>query len=78
MNDIRVSQSVIAKTYNGTAMRLYLNVGTVSQTVRSGNGPYIERCHARPALLTDLDLTKIKAALNFGKVTCIFLFSLCE
>jgi hypothetical protein len=43
MNDIRVSQLVIAKTNNGTAVRSYLNVGTVSQTVRSGNGPYIKR-----------------------------------
>ncbi|MCK4931060.1 MAG: hypothetical protein KAT01_02765 [Candidatus Aminicenantes bacterium] len=34
---------MISKTNNGTAVRLYLNVGTVSQTVRSGNGPYKNR-----------------------------------
>ena len=28
------------------------HVGTVSQTVRSGNGPYKEKYHARPSLLT--------------------------
>ncbi|MEE9503185.1 MAG: hypothetical protein V3V48_14005, partial [Candidatus Aminicenantaceae bacterium] len=36
-----------------------LDVGTVSQTVRSGNGPYIERCHARPALLTVFSTTQL-------------------
>ncbi len=29
------------------AMRLYSNVGTVSQTVRSGNGPYNAPCPPR-------------------------------
>ncbi len=47
MNDIRASQLVISKTNNRKAVRLYLNVGTVSQTVRSGNGPYKEKYHAR-------------------------------
>jgi len=46
MNNIPVSYLVIAKTNNGIAMRLYYNVGTVSQTVRSGNGPYIAKDYA--------------------------------
>ncbi|MGB3863875.1 MAG: hypothetical protein WBE11_00645 [Candidatus Aminicenantaceae bacterium] len=36
---------MISNTNNGKAVRLY--VGTVSQTVRSGNGPYKEKYHAR-------------------------------
>jgi len=40
-------------------MRLYSNVGTVSQTVRSGNGPYIAKDHARPALLTVFSTTQL-------------------
>ena len=32
-----------SKTNNKTTVQLYFNVGTVSQTVRSGNGPYIHR-----------------------------------
>jgi hypothetical protein len=59
MNDIQVSQLVIAKTNNGIAMRLYYNVGTVSQTVRSGNGPYIAKDHARPALHTVFSTTQL-------------------
>ncbi|MCK4930530.1 MAG: hypothetical protein KAT01_00080, partial [Candidatus Aminicenantes bacterium] len=39
----RVLQLVISKTNNGTAVQLSLNVGTVSQMVRSGIGPYIKR-----------------------------------
>jgi hypothetical protein len=39
-------------------VRLYSNVGTVSQTVRSGNGPYIDRYHARHVLLTVFSITK--------------------
>ena len=39
-------------------MQLYLSVGTVSQTVRSGNGPYKEKHHARPALLTVFSITQ--------------------
>jgi len=35
-----------------------LDVGTVSQTVRSGNGSYIKRNHARPALLTVFSITQ--------------------
>jgi hypothetical protein len=34
-----------SKTNNGISVRLYLNVGTVSQTVRSGNEPYTECPH---------------------------------
>ncbi len=56
MNDVRVSQSVISKTNNGTSVLFYFNVGTVSQTVRSGNGPYKEKHHTRPALLTVLEM----------------------
>jgi len=37
MNDILVSQSMVSKTRC---------VGTVSQTVRSGNGPYFARIRA--------------------------------
>jgi hypothetical protein len=33
-------------------------VGTVSQTVRSGNGPYKDRDHARQALLTVFSITQ--------------------
>ena len=36
-----------------------LDVGTVSQTVRSGNGPYIGKHHARPALLTVFSTTQL-------------------
>jgi hypothetical protein len=36
-----------------------LDVGTVSQTVRSGNGPYIEKCHARPAHHTVFSITQL-------------------
>jgi len=36
------------------------HVGTVSQTVRSGNGPYKEKYHARPSLLTDLEMHPIE------------------
>jgi hypothetical protein len=48
MSESRVSQLVIAKTNNGTSVWLYVNVGTVSQTVRffsvhSRNEPYIKR-----------------------------------
>ncbi len=39
-------------------MRLCFDVGTVSQTVRSGNGPYKEKYHARPALLTVSSITQ--------------------
>jgi hypothetical protein len=35
------------------------NVGTVSQTVRSGNGLYIEKNHARPALYTVFSTTQL-------------------
>jgi len=59
MDDVRASQLVISKTNNGIAMRLYCNVGTVSQTVRSGNGSYIARDHARPALLTVFSTTQL-------------------
>ncbi|HUU51925.1 MAG TPA: hypothetical protein VMW92_02760 [Candidatus Heimdallarchaeota archaeon] len=34
---------LIVTTNNRTSARLYLNVGTVFQTVRSGNEPYIKR-----------------------------------
>ena len=34
------------------------HVGTVSQTVRSGNGPYKEKYHARPTLLTVFPITQ--------------------
>ena len=64
MNDIRVSQLVISITNNGTAVRLYLYVGTVSQTVRSGNGPYIKRNHARPALLTVFSTTQLGYSIS--------------
>jgi len=47
-----------SKMNNGIAMRLYSNVGTVSQTVRSGNGPYIASDHAHPALLTVFSIIK--------------------
>jgi hypothetical protein len=47
MDDVRVFQLVITKTNNRIAMRLCYYVGTVSQTVRSGNGPYIAKDHAR-------------------------------
>jgi hypothetical protein len=59
MNDIRISQLVIAKTNNGITVRLYYNVGTVSQTVRSGIGPYIAKDHARPALHTVFSTTQL-------------------
>jgi hypothetical protein len=58
MTAVRVSQLVISKTNNRIATRLYSNVGTVSQTVRSGNGPYIARDHARSALLTVFSITQ--------------------
>ena len=58
INDIRVSQLVIAKMNNGKARQLHWNVGTVSQTVRSGNGPYIEPCPPR-ALLTVFSTTQL-------------------
>jgi len=57
MNDVSSVQLVISKTNNGTAVRLYLNVGTVSQMVRSGNGPYIAKYHARSALHTVFSTT---------------------
>jgi len=34
------------------------HVGTVSQTVRSGTGPYKEKNHARQALLTVFSITQ--------------------
>ncbi len=34
------------------------HVGSVSQTVRSGNGPYKEKYHARPSLLTVFSITQ--------------------
>jgi len=45
-------------------MRLYSNVGSVSQTVRSGNGPYIARNHARPALLTVFSTTQLDPSIT--------------
>ena len=35
------------------------HVGTVSQTVRSGNEPYKEKYHARPSLLTVFSITQL-------------------
>ncbi len=40
IGDFENEQRVISRALS------MLDVGTVSQTVRSGNGPYIERCHA--------------------------------
>ena len=59
MNDFRVSQMVISKTNNRTAMWLFSDVGTVSQKVRSGNEPYIEKNNARPALHTVFSTTHL-------------------
>ncbi|MGB3861937.1 MAG: hypothetical protein WA915_07610 [Candidatus Aminicenantaceae bacterium] len=38
---------MISKTNIWEAALLYFDVGTVSQTVRSGNGPYKEKYYAR-------------------------------
>jgi hypothetical protein len=44
MNDIPIGQIIwFRKTRSWTAVRFSLNVGTVSQTVRSGTGPCIKR-----------------------------------
>jgi len=47
-----MSKLMITKTKNGMTLQLYSNVGTISQTVRSGNGPYIDKYHARTVLHT--------------------------
>ncbi len=41
-----------------------LDVGTVSQTVRSGNGPYIGKYHAHPALLTVFSTTQLEHSIT--------------
>ncbi|MGB6338835.1 MAG: hypothetical protein WBF32_03595 [Candidatus Aminicenantaceae bacterium] len=48
---------MISKTNIWKAALLYFDVGTVSQTVRSGNGPYIKRNHAHPAFHTVFSTT---------------------
>jgi len=40
-------------------MWLFSDVGTVSQKVRSGNEPYIEKNNARPALHTVFSTTHL-------------------
>jgi len=39
-------------------------VGTVSQTVRSGSGPYKEKYHARPALHTVFSITQSDLSIS--------------
>jgi hypothetical protein len=60
----RVFQLVISKMNNDIAIRLYYNVGTVSQTVRSGSGPYIGENHACPALLTVFSTTQLEHSIT--------------
>jgi len=45
------------------------HVGTVSQTVRSGNGPYKEKYHARPSLLTVFSITQSDHSI---RLLCIY------
>jgi len=55
----RVIRLVVSKTNNGKAVWLYSDVGTVSQTVRSGNGLDIEKMSCPPrALLTVFSITQ--------------------
>ena len=49
---------MISKTNIWETALLYSDGGIVSQTVRSGNGPYKEKYHARPALLTIFFITQ--------------------
>jgi len=44
------------------------HVGTVSQTVRSGTGPYKEKYHARPALLTVFSITQSDHSISLLSV----------
>jgi hypothetical protein len=48
-----------------------LDVGTVSQMVRSGNGPYIKRNHARPALLTVFSTTQLGHSITLSGIHVI-------
>ncbi len=40
------------------------HVGTVSQTVRSGNESYKEKYHARPSLLTVFSTTQLEHSIR--------------
>jgi hypothetical protein len=66
MNDIRESQLVTAETNNRAAVWLSFNGGTVSQTVRSGTGPYIKR--NRPSVFRPS--SGIPAHLHLGDASC--------
>jgi hypothetical protein len=44
------------------------HVGTVSQTVRSGTGPYKENYHARTSLLTLFSITQADLSIALSRI----------
>jgi hypothetical protein len=71
IGDFENEQRIISRA------RSILDVGTVSQTVRSGNGSYKDKDHAHPSLYTVFSITQLDHSITplcFSGITDLEVF----